>query len=101
MERKNSREAIRPSERSEAKAVEIGARGQGNSAVFRSRVVIKIGIFLRKLVGMGSGSGRTERLRPFWISSPGGRAIKRGRSKNGRFQLSLTTKRGPKASRGG
>ena len=52
--------------------------------------------FLRNLVGMGSGSGRIERLQRFLISPPGGRAIKRGRSKNGlfgHFQGSLTLPR--------
>ena len=92
--RKKSREATRPSV---AKALQIGDRGHLNSAVFITEVVLKIGIFLRELVGMGSGSGRTERLRRFWILPPGGRAIKRGRSKNGRlgrFQGSLTLPRG-------
>ena len=92
--RKKSREATRPSE---AKALQIGDRGHLNSAVFITEVVLKIGIFLQKLVGMGSGSGRTECLRRFWISPPGGRAIKCESSKNGRFgrfQWSLTLPRG-------
>ena len=80
--RKKSREATRLND---AKVLQIGNRGHRNSAVFRNRVVLKIGIFLRNLVRMGSGSGRTECFRPFWISSPGGRAIKRERSKNGHF----------------
>ena len=50
--RKKSREATRPSE---AKALQIGDRGHLNSAVFIKEVALNVGIFLRNLVGMGSG----------------------------------------------
>ena len=80
--RKKSREATRPSE---AKAPQNGDRGHLRSPVFPKRIALNVGIFGRKLEAMEFGPCLTERLRPFWISSPGGRAIKCERSKIARF----------------